>query len=316
MVLFLSNRGKSGLTQLFQLNLPDDVSATSSYPKITQITDYPLSINTLLIDRRGTHVAFSCQVYANLSIEETAARQAAEKESGSLVYKFDKLFIRQWDEYILGLRYHPFVAQIKKNSNGIYQIVDKPRDVLFGIDSDSPIRQSGGDGMHWSFSASGKKFAFVRRYDETSQVAWTNNFDIFTIDLTVPDAKPICITEGNLASDVSPIYSPIDDNVLLYGAQSVHGYDSDLVKMKLYNGKDNSFQMRFDLIFSFVQVLIRSTFSMVGILKLRRSHGHKIINHCFSKYKNKDERLFIKFQTSSLQHQLSIVSLSLVHLKM
>jgi hypothetical protein len=131
-----------------------------------QITDYPLNIDNLLVNRQATRLAFSSQVYANLSIKETADRRAAEKASDSLVYKFDKLFIRHWDEYMLGLRHHPF-----------------------------------GDGRtQWSFSASGNNFAFTRQYDETSEVAWSTNLDIFTVDLTVTDSKSLCITESKLCS--------------------------------------------------------------------------------------------------------------------
>ncbi len=236
-ILFLSNRASSGLTQLFQLNLPHDVSATGNFIEPIQIINYPLDIDNLLVNRQATQLAFSCQVYANLSIQETADRQAAEKASGySLVYKFDKLFIRHWDEYMLGPRHHPFLVSIEKNADGIYNFTTTPRDVLFGIDSDSPTRPRGDGRTQWSFSKSGNKFAFTRQHDETSEVAWSNNLDIFTIDLTVPDSKPVCITEDNPAADTDPRYSPNDEDVLVYRAQAVPGYESDQFKIKLYNG--------------------------------------------------------------------------------
>ena len=58
-----------------------------------QITNYPLSIDNFLVNRQATRIAFSCQVYSNLSIQETVDRQTREKNSESLVYKFNKLFI-------------------------------------------------------------------------------------------------------------------------------------------------------------------------------------------------------------------------------
>ena len=246
--MFLSNRGKSGLTQLFQLNLPSNISATSGFIEPIQITDLPMSINDLLVDRQATHLAFSCQVYPNLSIEETASRQADENANHGSVYKFDKLFIRQSNGFIHGLRLHPFVAEIRKNSNGIYNFVNKPRDLLFNIDSDSSITTFSNGQRQWSFSASGKKFAFVRRNDQTSEVAWTTNYNIFMIDLTNPHSQPICITENNLAVDAHPRYSPIDEDVLLYLAQSVPGYTPDQYKIKLYNGECYSSCIQFTLI--------------------------------------------------------------------
>ena len=180
-----------------------------------QITDYPLDIDNLLVNRQATRLAFSCQVFANLSIQETADRQAADKASGSLGYKFDKLFIRHWDEYMLGPRHHPFLAQLEKSVDGIYNITGTPRDVLLNVDSDSPTRPFGDGRTQWSFSASGNQFAFTRQHDETSAVAWSTNLDIFTVDLNNPESKPQLITGDNLAADTDPRYSPTQENVLL-----------------------------------------------------------------------------------------------------
>ena len=48
-----------------------------------------------------------------------------------------------------------------------------------------------------------------------------------------------------LAADTDPRYSPIDENVLVYRAQSVPGYESDQFKIKLYNGKFYSSLIKF-----------------------------------------------------------------------
>jgi dipeptidyl aminopeptidase/acylaminoacyl peptidase len=191
----------------------------------------------LLVNRQGTRLAFSCQVYSNLSIEETFNRQNLEKTSGHLVYKFDKLFLRHWDEYMIGLRHHPFIVSIEKNSTGIFHFSSTPKDILFGIDSDSPTRPFGDAKTQWSFSATGNSFAYTRQYDETSEVAWSTNLDIFTVDLTVSNLVSVCVTCENLATDTDPRYSPIDDRVLVYRSQSIPGYESDQFKIKLINGK-------------------------------------------------------------------------------
>ncbi|CAF1282006.1 unnamed protein product, partial [Adineta steineri] len=235
-ILFLSNRGSSGLNQIFQLNLPVDILGINNFLEPIQITDYPLSIDNLLVNRQASRLAFSCQVYANLSIEETADHQAKEKTSGSLVYKFDKLFIRHWDEYMTGPRHHPFVVSIQRDSHETFRFQSSPQDVLFGIDSDSPTRPFGDAKSQWSFSASGNSFAFTRQYDETSEVAWSTNLDIFTIDVSKPNIPPVCITRDNHAADTDPKYSPTDEHILIYRAQSVPGYESDQFKLKLYDG--------------------------------------------------------------------------------
>ena len=49
-ILFLSNRGTSGHTQIFQLNLPDDVSKVDSFIEPIQITEFPLDVDNLLVN--------------------------------------------------------------------------------------------------------------------------------------------------------------------------------------------------------------------------------------------------------------------------
>ncbi|CAF5014486.1 unnamed protein product, partial [Rotaria sp. Silwood1] len=120
-ILFLSNRASSDLTQIFQLTLPINLlEETTSFLEPIQITNYSLNIDNLLVNRQTSRLAFSCQVYPNLTIEETFARQTTKKKSGRSVYQFDKLFIRHWDEYMTGPRHHPFLVSIERRSNGIF----------------------------------------------------------------------------------------------------------------------------------------------------------------------------------------------------
>ncbi|CAF2995766.1 unnamed protein product [Rotaria socialis] len=239
-ILFLSNRASSDLTQIFQLTLPDDLSTLSGFIEPTQITNYSLNIDNLLVNRNATRLAFSCQVYANLNIEQTNARKQAELDSGRTIYKFDKLYIRHWDEYYTGLRNHPFVVSINRQTNGIFQLSSNPVDVLFNIDSDSPTKPFGDAKAQWSFSASGNSFAFTRQHDEDSSVAWTTNLDIYTVDLRTAGQPTVCITCENIATDTDPSYSPTDENLLVYRSHSVPGYESDQYKVKLYNASLNT----------------------------------------------------------------------------
>ncbi|CAF1384219.1 unnamed protein product [Rotaria sp. Silwood1] len=234
-ILFLSNRASSGLSQIFQLNLPANLSAITTFIEPIQITNFPLNIDNLLVNRQASRLAFSCQVYPNLTIEQTVARQAAEKASGRTIYQFNKLFIRHWDEYRTGPRHHPFVASIRRESNGIFNFSSNLIDVLFTVDSDSPTRPFGDAHAQWSFSASGNSFAFTRQHDETSAVAWSTNLDIYTLDLSTPGQSIDCITCDNDATDTDPSYSPTDDSILVYRSHTVPGYESDQYKIKVYN---------------------------------------------------------------------------------
>ena len=163
--------------------------------------------------------------------------QSREKTGGRLVYKFDKLFVRHWDEYMTGPRHHPFVVSISRDTQGIFKFASTLTDILYGVDSGSPTRPFGDAKSQWSFSVSGNSFAFTRQHDETSEVAWSTNLDIYTVDLNELKPDPVCNTCDNLAADTDPKYSPINEHVLVYRSQSVPGYESDQFKVKLYDGK-------------------------------------------------------------------------------
>ncbi|CAF2831720.1 unnamed protein product [Rotaria sp. Silwood2] len=184
-----------------------------------QITDYPLSIDNLLVNQQASRLAFSCQVYANLSIQETAARQATVKASGQLVYKFDKLFIRHWDEYMTGLRHHPFVVSIARDAKGTFQFVSTPTDVLFGVDSDSPTRPFGDGKSQWSFSASGNSFAFTRQHDETKLGENAYHVIYKLRNVQSPDAELFVVVGFVSSHDVNP--HPENDEMFLYTSQTL-----------------------------------------------------------------------------------------------
>ncbi|CAF1298775.1 unnamed protein product, partial [Rotaria sordida] len=235
-ILFLSNRASSKINQIFQLKLPNDLSKMKTkFIKPIQITHYPLSVQDLLVNRQGTRLAFGCKVYPNLTIEQTYARYKKENDNNHSFYEFNKLSIRYWDHYLTGPRYHPFVVSIKQKSDGTYKFSSEPVDLLFGIDSSSPERSVDDAGMHWSFSASGNSFTYVRRRDETSALVWTTNYDIYTVDLNEPEHESVCITCDNLGIDQNPSYSPTDDEILIYLSISKSYDGPDQVKIEWYN---------------------------------------------------------------------------------
>ena len=194
-----------------------------------------MSINHLLVNRQGTSLVFACDVYPNSTIEETRPR--VEQAANSSVYRFEKLFVRHWDEYRDERRSHPFlVRSIQKNSLGIVSFLSSPVDLLFGLDSDSPTKPAGQAEQQWSFSARGSFFAYTRQHDERSDVAWTMNLDIFQVDLREKELVSRCLTCDNLAADTDPTYSPRDEKVLLYRSQSILGYEAAQFHLRLING--------------------------------------------------------------------------------
>ena len=120
------------------------------------------------------------------------------------------------------------------------KLVGSEKDILFDVDADAPTKPFG-DNAEWSFSPNGEEFAFSRRYDETSEVTWTTNLDIFTVSINANGSisAPVPLTASNPATDNSPSYSP-DGRYIAYLAQATPGYESDRYVIVLYDRSSNS----------------------------------------------------------------------------
>ena len=76
------------------------MSESDHFLQPIQLTDYPLSVEHLLVNRQGTALVFVCDVYPNATIEEAHPKMTEGREK--FVYRFEKVFVRHWDEYADG----------------------------------------------------------------------------------------------------------------------------------------------------------------------------------------------------------------------
>ena len=108
------------------------------------------------------------------------------------------------------------------------------RDLTPG-DHDVPPFSLGGQDQY-QFSPDGREIAFTSNLDEVQ--ATSTNSDVFTLSLTVPNARPVNLTAANHGSDSTPLYSP-DGKYLAIRSQFRAGYESDRFRLQTHRAPTN-----------------------------------------------------------------------------
>src|SRR3954452_7452157 len=86
-------------------------------------------------------------------------------------------------------------------------------------------------GCGCAISPDAKELAFVKK--DVPEEAVSTNADIFTLDLTNPDAKAVKVSTA-LGGDMNPAYSP-DGKWLAWRSQARAGYEGDKFRLALYD---------------------------------------------------------------------------------
>jgi len=171
----------------------------------------------------GKWIAFATDVYPECGADDACNKKIAGRWSeGPLkAHLADGLLYRHWTAWKDGTRTHVFLVSVPGG---------EVKDVTPG-DEDSPPFQLGG-GAAYDFSPDSKELVFVSK--RVPDPASSTNSDLWLLPLDAPDAKPRSITSANAGSDGSPRYSP-DGRSIAYLVQKQPGYESDLVRLALYD---------------------------------------------------------------------------------
>lgn len=213
--------GRSGTRQIWT------VAAAGGEPK--QLTSFPIDVDNLRWSPDGQHIAFSAEVYPELGMAETAARDAEKAKDPVKAMKFDRLMIRHWDAWFDGKRNHLFVVPVKSTSGGGWEVAGPARDLMPGVDGDCPVKPFGGaDEFAWS--PDGQELAYTTQLG--TDAAWSTDLNLFVVSVRGGPAKGI--TTDNQATDTGPIYSP-DGATIAYRAMARPGFESDRLRVKLYD---------------------------------------------------------------------------------
>ena len=150
-------------------------------------------------------------------------RDIALRDSKVKAQIFTHLMYRHWNHFTGGKRSHIFLTRLEGESIKIRDLnPHDPHDV-------PPFSLEGGGGF--AFAPDSKEIAFTEK--DVPDEATSTNADIFTLDLTNPNAKPVKISTSP-GGDFNPAYSP-DGKYLAWRSQARAGYESDRFRLMLYD---------------------------------------------------------------------------------
>ena len=90
-----------------------------------------------------------------------------------------------------------------------------------------------GGGVGYNFSPDSKELCYVSKHIKHPEAS--TNADLFIVPVT--GGETVDITKSNNAWDGWPVYSP-DGKYIGYRMQKIPGYESELIRLALYNRKN------------------------------------------------------------------------------
>ncbi len=171
----------------------------------------------------GKYLAFTSDVKLDSTLKE---KYPSLPDANAMVYT--NLPIRHWDEWEDAYYKHLFIYPLPQKGQTAYS---SPIDLMTGEKYDTPVKPFGGN-EQIAWAPDGKEIAYtckkVKNYEETT------NSDIYIV--SVPDGKTTDITKDMKGADFDPLYSP-DGNWLAFHSQEHEGFESDRIRLMLYNRK-------------------------------------------------------------------------------
>ncbi|HST90928.1 MAG TPA: S9 family peptidase, partial [Brevundimonas sp.] len=190
-IYFLSTRG--GSSQVWRMDRAGQAAA--------QVTSLPVDVTAFRLAPDGRSLVLAMPVFVDCAdLACTRDRLRAQAASVSTVRSYDRLPLRPWDSWNDGRRSHLFAVTL--DPSGLN--AGAPRDLMAGLDADTPSRPLGDDG-EFVISADSRRVVFASQMQGRTE-AFTNNTDLYSVAMS--GGGPVNLTEGNAAPDTNPAFSP------------------------------------------------------------------------------------------------------------
>ena len=185
-----------------------------------QITDLATEASGLLFSPGGQYLVFTSRVFPDCGDDDDCNRELLEqhKEGPLKARLYEGLLYRHWDQWSDERRSHLFIVNLEDG---------EPRDLTPGRYDVPPFSLGGPDG--YDISPDGFEVCFTM--NTSNAPALSTNSDLYVVP--TEGGEPVLIT-SNPAADASPVYSP-DGRFIAYRAQARPGYESDRVRLMVYN---------------------------------------------------------------------------------
>ncbi len=224
-ILFLSSR--TGAQQIWLADFDPATGVTSNAKQLTTIVTGADNAQWAPNDQSIIFTSFVYPDCTAITYADNAGNKCnADKDAAAAASKvkaqiFTHLLYRHWNHFTGDKRSHLFQVQVASG---------QPRDLTPNDPHDvPPFSLEGGGGF--SISPDSKELAFTENPDPVPAIS--TSAQIYTLDLTNPEAKPVKISTS-AGGNFTPAYSP-DGKYIAWRSQARPGYESDEFRFALYD---------------------------------------------------------------------------------
>lgn len=176
----------------------------------------------------GKWLAFSASIYPECystdykKLDDCNKKKDEEHEKNPVKARvITRLLYRHWNAYTDDKRSHLFIVPA---------VGGDPINMTPG-DYETPTFAVGGGG-DYAFSPDSRELAYVSNHEKNEESS--TNSDIFVVPIGGDPSKEAVKISTSPGADTSPVYSP-DGRYMAWKTQARNGYESDLIRLALYN---------------------------------------------------------------------------------